>query len=119
MRIILWLFIFSFLLISCEKKETFVPENEIPEWLKNEIANYDLALKRNPKDPVINSIAWIRYEWKNEFYFEFQSMISSSFAYPVSFNRDTLKQCPVCIGTEYHDNKCCKKYVWKGGIYFE
>jgi hypothetical protein len=102
---------------SCEKRDAFVPGNEIPSWLKDEIEGYRQALQQNPKNPVINGIAWIRYKWENEYYFEFRSMISSTFAYPISFNQDTLKVCPVCLGTEYHDNKCCKQYVWKGSIY--
>ncbi len=105
--------------LSCEKRDAPVPDNEIPSWLKYEIEGYEKALQQNPKNPVINGIAWIRYKWNNEYYFEFRSMVSSSFAYPVSFNRDTLKVCPVCTGTDYYENKCCRQFVWKGSFYLE
>jgi hypothetical protein len=115
MKKLAFVFVLFFFLSSCEKK--FVPENEIPNWLKDIINGYELSLQQNPKNPVLNGTAWIRYKWNNEYYFEYRSLISSSFAYPISFNRDTLKVCPVCIGTDYYDNKCCKQYVWKGDFY--
>jgi len=114
-----FLFVFFLILSSCEKKEVFVPDNEIPAWLKDIVNGYELSLQQNPDNPVLYGTAWIRYKWNNEYYFEFRSLVSSSFAYPISFNQDTLKVCPVCLGTDYHDNKCCKQYVWKGDGYPE
>ena len=119
MKIFLPLLICILVLASCEKKETFVPKNELPVWLKDIVDGYDLALQQNANNPVLAGTVWIRYKWNNEYYFEHQSMISSSFDYPISYNRDTLKVCPVCIGTDYHDYKCCKQYVWKGAIFGE
>jgi len=116
MKKLTFLFVF-FLFLSCEKKEGFVPENEIPVWLKNQIQNYELALQQNPDNGVIAGSAWIRYKWNNEYYFEYRNMISSSFAYPISFDQDTLKVCPVCLGIAYHDNKSNKQFVWRGSIY--
>ena len=113
MKNLIILFVLFLLFSSC-KKEEFVPENEIPVWLKDQIQWYDSALKQNPENYVLNGTAWIRYKWNNEYYFEFRSIISSSFAFPISFQQDTLKVCPVCSGTDYHDTKCCKQYVWKG-----
>ncbi len=106
-------------LSSCEKKVEFVPENEIPTWLKTKIQQNELALLQNPKNIVISGSAWIRYKWNNDYYFENWVMTSSTFAFPISFDRDTLKVCPVCIGTDYYDNKCCKQFVWKGANYLE
>ena len=113
-KILFILAIFS-ILTSCEKN--YVPEKEIPAWLKDITNDYEVSLLQNPNNPVLNGTAWIRYKWNNEYYFEYRSIVSSSFAYPISFYRDTLKQCPVCIGTDYHDNKTGKKYVWKGKEY--
>ena len=96
-----------------------MPENEIPGWLKDIVNGYELSIQQNPNNPVLAGTAWIRNKWKHDNYFEYRSMISSSFAYPVSFNRDTLKVCPVCIGTDYYDNKCCKQYIWKGAGYHD
>jgi hypothetical protein len=115
MKKLLFLFTILIFLTSCEKR--FVPEDEIPSWLKDIINDYNLSLQQKPNNPVLNGTAWIRYKWNNEYYFEHRSMISSSFDYPISFIRDTLKVCPVCAGIEYHDNKCCKQFVWKGSIY--
>jgi len=113
------LFALFICILSCEERDALVPENQIPPWLNAEINGYELALRQNPKNPVFNGIAWIRYKWKDEYYFEYRNMISSTYAYPISFNRDTLKVCPVCVGTDYYENKCCKQYVWKGSSYFE
>jgi hypothetical protein len=119
MKKLISLFAFFLILNSCEKKEAFVPGNEIPDWLQTQIQQNELALQQNPKNLVISGSAWIRYKWNNEYYFEYRNMVSSSFAYPISFERDTLKVCPVCIGTDYYDNKCCKQFVWKGANYIE
>jgi hypothetical protein len=117
MKRFLPLLIFILVLVSCEKKEGLVPKNELPVWLKDIVEGYDLALQQNPNNPVLAGTVWMRYKWNNEYYFEHQSAISSSFDYPISYNRDTLKVCPVCTGTDYHDNKRCKQYVWKGAIF--
>jgi hypothetical protein len=114
MKILSFLFVFFLVLTSCEKKDVLVPGNEIPGWLKDQIQDYNLALQQNPKNLPISVRAWIRYKWNNEYYFELNDMLSSTFAYPISFDQDTLKVCPVCSGTDYYDHKCCKQYVWKG-----
>jgi hypothetical protein len=103
---------------SCEKKQEFVPRNELPVWLKDIVDGYDLTIRQNPNtpNPVLAATSWIRYKWNNEYYFEHQVLTSSSFDYPISFNRDTLKVCPVCVGTAYNDNKCCGQYVWKCSV---
>jgi hypothetical protein len=117
MKKITLLLVLFLVLSSCEKKEAFVPDDEIPGWLKDIVNGYELSLQQNPNNPVLHGTAWVRYKWNHEYYFEYRSLISSSFAYPISFNRDTLKQCPVCLGTDYHDNKSGKQYVWKGDGY--
>ena len=118
MKKLLFLLIICILILaSCEKKESLVPKSELPTWLKDIVDGYDLALQQNTNNPVLAGTVWIRYKWNNDYYFEHQSMISSSFDYPISYNRDTLKVCPVCTGTAYHDNKSSKQYVWKGSIY--
>ena len=119
MKRLILLFAFFLFLSSCEKKDVLVPENEIPIWLKNQIKSYELELQQNPDQFVASGIAWIRYKWNGKYYFELRNMISSTFAYPISFDQDTLKVCPVCLGTDYHDNKCCKQFAWKGPHYID
>ena len=119
MKKLIFLFAFFLFLSSCEKKDVFVPENEIPVWLKDQIKSYESDLQQNLDKKGASGIAWIRYKWNNMYYFEFRSMISSTFAFPISFDQDTLKVCPVCSGTDYHDKKCCKQYVWKGTNYID
>lgn len=119
MKKMTFLIVFFLILSFCEKKDILVPEDEIPVWLKDQIHTYELALQQNPDKNGANGYAWIRYKWDGKYYFEFRSMISSTFAYPISFDQDTLKVCPVCIGTEYYDNKCCKQFVWKGANFID
>ena len=49
-------FLFVLLLIfsSCEKKEAYVPDDEIPGWLKDIVNGYELSLQQNPNNLVLS-----------------------------------------------------------------
>jgi hypothetical protein len=119
MKKLYFLFVFFIFLSSCEKKDVLVPENEIPGWLKTQIQTCELTIQQDPDSYINSGVAWIRYKWNDNYYFEYRNMISATVAYPISFDQDTLKVCPVCSGEDYHDNKCCKQFAWKGTKYID
>jgi len=104
--------IFAF---SCEK-EYLVPEDELPDWLLDQIELYEQTIADNPKSSYAWS-SWIRYEWNSEYYYEFWNLLSSTFPNPISHARDTLDISQVDADTDYFKEKCCGAYVWKGPNY--
>ena len=117
MRKIGLIFTFSLIFFSCEKN-SFVPENEIPDWLKTSISNDEQKIKEAPKAMSAWG-AWLRYKWENEYYFEYENPLSSSLYIPISVNGDSLYISPYDTNVEYFKGKCCKQYVWKGPLYIE
>ncbi|NWJ51289.1 MAG: hypothetical protein HXX14_10520 [Bacteroidetes bacterium] len=103
--------LFSLFLISC-KKEHNIPANQVPDWLKSDISKQEQLIKDSPK--LMNAYgAWLRYEWKNEYYFEYHNDLSSSSPLAISMKGDTLRIWANDINTDYSKEKCCKVYVWK------
>lgn len=112
---------FSFLIIlviclgSCEKNE-FVPDNEIPSWLKERIALDEAKINSDPMSGL-DIGAWIRYKFEGEFYFEYKNGLSSVGLHLYSKTGNPIIATELWWG-KYRDGKCCKKYVWKGPSYF-
>jgi hypothetical protein len=105
---------FVFLLLSCEQ-EYLIPANEVPKWLRERIAEDEATIKEDPK-LMANYGAWIRYEFNNEKYYEYDNPLSSLSRNPYSetgVRINTLEE-PF---TEYWNQKCCEKYVWKAPNY--
>lgn len=115
MKKVIILLIFSFLSFSCEK-ENLVPASEIPDWLKNIINQNEKTLSADEKSPVAIT-AWIRYQYLDNFYFEYINPILSSGPpiYDWNGNLYPFKQDEIL---KYGKEKCCKQYVWKGPSYF-
>jgi hypothetical protein len=112
MKKILVLLLLAFLLSSCEK-EYLVPENEWPQWLKTSIQEHEQSIKENPKS-MARIAAWKRTRWNNTYYYEYYNLLLSSMPSPISQSGDTLD---VWIGdrdSDYHKEKCCSAFVWKG-----
>jgi len=111
------LLIFTLLAIStlsCEKNNLF-PESEIPDWLKTQIEISEQQIQENPgKMPAFG--AWVRFIWKTDCYFEYYNPVSSLLYEPISFDGVTLKFTDPKT-TDYHKEKCCMRYVWKGPNY--
>ena len=116
MKRIFFLFTFALLILSCEKAK-IEPNPEIPNWLKDRIAQDEQSLKSHPRSSL-NVSAWIRYAYDGIYYYEFVNLTSSmgpqiymqdgtTFTYT---DRNFLK---------YLSKKCCKLYIWKGPSYFE
>jgi hypothetical protein len=109
-KLCLLLFI-SFIFAYC-KKDNLTSDKDIPEWLKLDIKHQEQVTKDTPK--LMNSYGgWIRYNWRNENYFEYHNPLSSSFPRAISFNKDTLHISVYDVNTNYYKEKCCKTVVWK------
>lgn len=111
MKKLIILLILSFLSFSCEK-ENFVPDSEIPDWLKGIITQNETTLKSNKNSPV-GITAWVRYKHLEDYYFEHINPISS-LAYVIYDWEGNLVQ----LNHEFLKELCCKQYVWKGSSYF-
>ena len=112
MKNIFPLILLACFLNSCEK-ESLVPENEWPQWLKTSIQEHEKAIEENPKGGA-GLGAWKRARWNNTYFYEYYNMLLSSMPSPISHSGDTLD---VWIGdrdTDYHKEKCCSIFVWKG-----
>ena len=107
----------SILLISCEK-EYLVPENELPQWLKNSIRRDEQFIEAHPHGLAAMG-AWYRTRFNDEYYYEYFNLLLSSMPRPISHSGDTLEVWVGDTDTNYHKEKCCGIYVWKGPDYFE
>jgi len=117
MRRIALMFVFTLIFLSCEK-DNLVPAGEIPDWLKTKIEQDEEIIKDSPQFLYAWG-AWIRYEWQNDFYFEYHNILSSTMPQPISFSGDTLHIYATDINTDYYKEKCCMQYVWKAPNYKE
>jgi hypothetical protein len=110
------LIIGTLLCFSCEK-EYLIPKNELPGWLKDEISQDEKIIKSNPK--LMQSYgAWIRYEFKSEFYYEYDNPLSSESRNPYSQDGVWINTT-ISPFTDYWDDKCCERFVWKAPNYHE
>lgn len=116
MKKIMLLLLFPFIFISCEKNsenDFLVPENEVPAWLKTSIQKDEQVINATPK--YMQSYgAWKRYEWNNEFYFEYINPLSSYRGSDIAFSGERLSYEEHAI---YSKERCCMKYVWKAPNY--
>lgn len=111
MKKIMLLSIITFFFISCEKEDYLIPAKDVPDWLKTDIKKQEQIIKDSPK--LMNSYgAWIRYEWQNDYYFEYHNDLSSSSPVATSYDGNTRIQV-WDASTDYYKEKCCKVYVWK------
>ncbi len=105
------LFIVLVCAIACGKSDMVDPE-EIPQWLKTEIQNMESEMFEDPHSMHHNA-AWIRYTYKNNFYYEYYSPLMSSFPKPYDESRAHAFLDPSMLET-YRSERKNKKYVWKG-----
>ena len=116
MKRIIFLFTFVLLIISCENAK-IEPNPEIPNWLKDRIAQDEETLKSNPKS-ALNVSAWIRYIYDGIYYFEFVNLLSSMGPHIYMQDGTTFLYTDKNF-SKYQSEKCCKLYIWKGPSYFE
>jgi hypothetical protein len=115
MKKIAFLILALFLTNSCEK-DYLIPNGQVPKWLKNSIEKEEQIIHDNPQ--YMNSYgAWLRFEWKNDYYFEYHNSLSSSIPQPVTQGGDTLHIYIHDNKQPYNIDKCCKILVWKAPKY--
>jgi len=115
MKKLLLLFTITFLLSSCEKDYYLIPANEVPRWLKDRISHDEKIIQSDPQSGL-DVAAWIRYKYEGDYYFEHRNGLSS--LGPEQYDFDGNKYQPEDI-FEYMENRCCKRFVWKGPNYID
>lgn len=108
--------LFSVSMISCEK-DLLLPDSEVPDWLKERIANDEAIIQSNPQSGL-DAAAWIRYRYDGNYYFEYLNLLSSAF--PAIYSYEGVQT--MTLFDNYQDfisGRCCKIYVWKGKSYTE
>jgi len=100
------------LLLSCEK-ETLVLEDEWPDWLRTTIEEHEDLIRANPQSSVAVG-AWKRTTWNRVYYYEYYNLLSSSMPIAISHSQDTLDTYVGDTDSDYHHEKCCASWVWKG-----
>ena len=114
MKKFLALLLLSISTLSCEK-DKFNSNKDIPDWLNSQIALLEQEIKSNPSTLTVYS-AWMRYEWKNAYYFEFIEPPRSYRFLPKDINGNNLNIADP-IYSDYEKEKCCMIYIWKGPKY--
>ncbi len=115
MKKIVLTFALSLFFFSCEK-DYLIPDKEVPEWLKTRINQDEQIIKDSPQ--LMNAYgAWLRYEWQNEYYFEYHNELSSSSPRAISAKGDTLQFPANYANSDYYKEKCCRQLVWKAPKY--
>ncbi len=99
-------------LVSCQK-ENLVPRSDLPQWLIDKIESDEAVIKENSKSWIAAGI-WTRTEWRSEYYYEYENMLSSFLFGPVSHEGDTLSIYETQLISIYEQEKCCEKLVWEG-----
>ncbi len=117
MKKFLFILLSFFLYFSCSKESNYlIPEDEVPQWLKNKISSDEQIIQRDPR--LMQSLGvWKRFRWQNFYYFEYSNVVSSSMYSPISESCDTIKANQTDLLNAYNREKCCKQYVWKGPSY--
>ena len=111
MKKLLLILLPALMLVSCEKSY-LVPDDEVPAWLKDRIAETEKEIRNNPHSGLTIS-AWIRYSYDQDYYFEYHNLLSSS--YPPIYNyRGDMMTFSWDNNDSYQQDKCCKEYIWKG-----
>ena len=115
MEKLIFLLAFVLLTISCEKTKTQDPE--IPSWVQERINHDEAIIKSDPRSGL-NIAAWIRYEYKGNFYYEYLNLLSS--AGPEIYQSDGTKFNNTEFDIfDYQSNRCCRHYIWKGQSYID
>jgi hypothetical protein len=115
-KLALLLFI-SVMFVSCEK-DYLISNKDVPDWLKADIKHQEQVIKESPQ--LMNAYGgWLRYDWQNEYYFEYHNVLSESLPQPISTKGDTLHILANDVNTDYYKEKCCKTFVWKAPKYKE
>jgi len=116
MKKILLLLMPALLLISCEKSY-LVPAAQVPEWLEDRIAETEKEIRSNPKSGL-DICAWVRYTYEDDYYYEWINLLSSHWPHLYNQKGELMTFDSMDIH-RYYDEKCCKKFIWKGANYID
>ena len=114
MKKALYFIIIALLFFSCGKDNSIF-ESDIPEWLKVKIAQDEATIKTDPK-LMQNYGAWYSYEFKGETHYEYDNLLSSESRNPYSKDGFRINTAEKPF-TDYWNQKCCEKLVWKAPNY--
>ena len=90
---------------------------EIPSWIQERIYHDEQIVKSNPRSGL-DIAAWIRYEYKGKFFYEYLNLFSS--AGPEIYQNDGTKFNNSEIDIfDYQSEKCCRYYLWRGPSYID
>ena len=104
------------LTIACQNDDDAAPTSVVvPAWLQAQI-DEDEAVIASDSSRLENYGAWIRYSFKNEFYYEYDNPLSSSFGSPFSEEGDVANLSNPFF-TNYQNERCCARYIWEGPRY--
>jgi hypothetical protein len=110
---LIFLFTLVLLTVSCEKSKTV--NTEIPYWVEERINHDEEIIKSDPKSGL-DIAAWMRYEYKSKFYFEYLNLLSSSGPEIYQYDGTRFDNIDIDI-FDYQSKKCCRYYIWKGPSY--
>jgi hypothetical protein len=95
-------------ILSCEKDKSLLIK-DIPDWLRIQISSLEKEIKTDPSTLTSYS-AWVRFEWKNDYYFEYIDPPRSYKSLPRCLDGTDLN---IADFDNYEKEKCCLEYVWK------
>lgn len=101
---------------ACKKDNTF-SQDDIPNWLKERILEDEKIIASNPHSGL-DIACWVRYEYSNNYYFEYVNLLSSSFPPVYDFDGKEYNAY-LELNSDYLKNRCCKTYVWRGPSYID
>ena len=123
MKNLIVLISFSLLIISCQK-DSLLKSSEIPDWLKDRIAQDEEIIRTNPQSGL-QSGAWFRYKNAEGYYFGYINNLSSAFQPLYDFNGDQIifggnnEDFDEDSYRAFYNSLCCKVVVWKGEAYID
>jgi hypothetical protein len=116
MKNVFFIFVLILITVSCEKTKTEV-NPEIPNWLADKISHDEEIMKTNHQSGL-EPAAWIRYNYKGSYYFEYVNLLSS--AGPVSYNNDgTEFNVPLNEYLKYQSDRCYRIIIWEGPSFID
>ena len=103
-------------IVACQNDDdsasTSVP---VPEWLRDRVAQDEASIAAD-STKLRSYGAWIRYNFKNELYYEYDNPLSSMARNPVTVEGEQVNLSDPFF-TDYWNKRCCERYVWEGPRY--
>src|SRR5688572_28225099 len=97
--------------MACSKKDDVTVSLEIPEWLQLQVTQDESIIAADEKR-MQNYGAWIRYEFRGSYYYEYDNPLSSLSRNPYSREGIRIDLATTPYAT-YWQERCCAQYVWQ------